>query len=121
MCVRVCVLPGNNREWNGVEMVQVENKTHQWLGASLDASSTVDSTAVIVVRSIHSRSAASVSLQLFECVATVLTLHRRLFPGTVSNRPLNPLNAFTLAPQIRLPLYLVIFIYLITYLLAYLN
>jgi len=45
------MLSGDNREWNGVEMVQVENKTLQWFGASLDASSSAaHSTAIVVVR-----------------------------------------------------------------------
>jgi len=45
------VCAGNNREWNGARMVQVENKTQQWFGASLDASSNAHSTAIVVVRS----------------------------------------------------------------------
>jgi len=49
----VYVRSGDNSEWNGLEMVQVENKTLQWFGASLDASSSDDPTAVIVVRSTH--------------------------------------------------------------------
>jgi len=37
-----------------MEMVQVENKTMQWFGASLDASSSAeDSTAIVVVRATH--------------------------------------------------------------------
>lgn len=42
---------GNNREWNGHEMIQVENKTLQWFGASLDASSSTESPSIVVVRS----------------------------------------------------------------------
>jgi len=53
LCMCVYVLSGDNSEWNGFEMVQVENKTLQWFGASLDASSSDDPTAVIVVRSTH--------------------------------------------------------------------
>jgi len=62
VCVCVCVGAGNNREWNGVEMVQVENKTRQWFGASLDASANTDSTAAIVV--VRSTSSLSLSLSL---------------------------------------------------------
>lgn len=53
LCMCVCAHSGDNREWNGFEMVQVENKTLQWFGASLDASASDDPTAVIVVRSTH--------------------------------------------------------------------
>jgi len=55
------VSAGNNREWNGVAMVQVENKTEQWFGAALDASAITDSAAaVIVVRSAHFTSSTGV-------------------------------------------------------------
>jgi len=59
--VHACVSAGNNREWNGVAMVQVENKTEQWFGAALDASAITDSAAaVIVVRSAHFTSSTGV-------------------------------------------------------------
>ena len=62
----------------------------------------------------------ALSLQLFECVPapTLFVIISRL---TISSRPSNPLNAFLLAPQIRLLLTsgCVYKLYLLTYLLRY--
>ena len=43
------VFLGNRREWNGSDMVEVENKTLQWFGAALSASSTTEMIVVCIV------------------------------------------------------------------------